>query len=144
VEGVWVFGGIERDSNPPKCFFVPVQDRSAAMLIPIIKQWIKPGTTAFIFRDERLKADKDFIVTMRDDVAGIRIDDLDILKCIRLGAYSDDKVRPLLITMSDENIRDGMLRMGKAWDCQEKDTIESALPPISHQSSVRKIDKKPS
>jgi len=64
-------------------------------------------------RDERLRADKDFIVTMCDDVAGIRIDDLDILKCIRLGAYSDDKVRPLLITMSDDNIRDGMLRMGK-------------------------------
>ena len=45
VEGVWVFGGIERDSNPPKCFFIPVEDRSAATLIPIIKQWIKPGTT---------------------------------------------------------------------------------------------------
>jgi len=45
VEGVWVFGGIERDSNPPKCLFVPVEDHSAATLIPIIKQWIKPGTT---------------------------------------------------------------------------------------------------
>ena len=45
VEGIWVFGGIERHSNPPKCFFVPVQDRSADTLIPIIKQWIKPGTT---------------------------------------------------------------------------------------------------
>ena len=45
VEGVWVFGGIERDSNPPKCFFVPVQDRSAETLIPIIKRWIRPGTT---------------------------------------------------------------------------------------------------
>ena len=41
--------------------------------------------------NERLNADKGFIVTMCDDVAGIRIDDLDILKCIRLGAYSDDK-----------------------------------------------------
>ena len=30
VEGVWVFGGIERDSNPPKCFFTTVTDRSAA------------------------------------------------------------------------------------------------------------------
>ena len=64
-------------------------------------------------RDERLKADKDFIVTMCDDVAGIRITDLDILKCIHLGAYSDDKVRPLLITMSGEDTRDGMLKMGK-------------------------------
>jgi len=64
-------------------------------------------------RDERLKADKDFIVTMCDDVAGIRITDSDILKCVRLGAYSDDKVRPLLITMSAEDTRDGMLKMGK-------------------------------
>jgi len=40
-----VFGGIERDSNPSKTFFVPVSDRSAATLIPIIKRWILPGTT---------------------------------------------------------------------------------------------------
>ena len=45
VDGVWVFGGIERDSTPPKPFFVPVSDRSAATLIPIIKRWILPGTT---------------------------------------------------------------------------------------------------
>jgi len=45
VDGVWVFGGIERDSDPPKTFFVPVSDRSAATLIPIIKRWILPGTT---------------------------------------------------------------------------------------------------
>ena len=45
VEGVWVFGGIERDSNPPKCFFETVEDRSAATFIPIIKRWILPGTT---------------------------------------------------------------------------------------------------
>ena len=45
VEGVWVFGGIERDSNPPKCFFETVEDRYAATLIPIIKRWILPGTT---------------------------------------------------------------------------------------------------
>jgi len=63
--------------------------------------------------DERLKADKDFSVTMCDDVAGIRINDSDILKCIWLDAYSDDKVRPLLISMSGEDTRDGMLRMGK-------------------------------
>jgi len=43
VDGVWVFGGIERDSNPPKCFFVTVADRSA--LISLIKKWILPGTT---------------------------------------------------------------------------------------------------
>jgi len=63
--------------------------------------------------DERLKADKDFVVTMCDDVADIRITDSDILKCIRLGAYSDDKVRPLLISMTGEDTRDGILRMGK-------------------------------
>ena len=45
MEGIWVFGGTERDSNPPKCFFVPAEDHSAATLIPIIKQWIKTGTT---------------------------------------------------------------------------------------------------
>lgn len=44
VDGVWVFGGIERDSNPPKCFFVTVQDRTAETLIGLIKRWIKPGT----------------------------------------------------------------------------------------------------
>jgi len=46
IDGVWVFGGIlERESNPPKCFFLPVEDRKASTLIPIIKQWILPGTT---------------------------------------------------------------------------------------------------
>jgi len=45
VEGQWVFGGIERDSCPTKCFFVPVDDRSAATLIPIITKWILPETT---------------------------------------------------------------------------------------------------
>jgi len=45
VDGVWVFGGIERDTTPPKCFFLTVEDRSAATLIPIIKQYILPGTT---------------------------------------------------------------------------------------------------
>jgi len=45
VDGCWVFGGIERDSNPPKCFFVTVSDRSAQTLIPLIKCWIPPETT---------------------------------------------------------------------------------------------------
>ena len=45
ADGVWVFGGIERDSSPPKCFFQPVTDRSAATIIPIINKWILPGTT---------------------------------------------------------------------------------------------------
>lgn len=42
VDGVWVFGGIERGSK--KCFMEIVTDRSAATLIPIIKKYIKPGT----------------------------------------------------------------------------------------------------
>ena len=33
VDGVWVFGGIERES---RCFMVSVEDRTAATLIPII------------------------------------------------------------------------------------------------------------
>lgn len=47
VDGVWVFGGIERDSDPPRCFFESVTDRSAETLIPIIKRWILPGTTIY-------------------------------------------------------------------------------------------------
>ena len=41
VEGQWVFGGIE-DSR--KCFIIPVEDRSEATLLPIMKEWIAPGT----------------------------------------------------------------------------------------------------
>lgn len=36
VEGVWVLGGI--DSRTRECFLVPVKDRSADTLIPIIKK----------------------------------------------------------------------------------------------------------
>jgi len=64
-------------------------------------------------REDRLKVDRDFIVTMCDDVAGFDINDADILKCIRLGAFSVDKIRPLLITLSSKDTRDGILRMGK-------------------------------
>lgn len=42
VDGVWVFGGIERASK--KCFFEIVEDRSAATLVPIIKRYVKPGS----------------------------------------------------------------------------------------------------
>ena len=45
MDGCWVFGNMERDSKPPKCFFVTVSDRSAQTLIPLIKRWILPGTT---------------------------------------------------------------------------------------------------
>jgi len=43
VEGVWVFEGKERESK--HCFFEVVEDRSAATLIPVIKKYIRPGTT---------------------------------------------------------------------------------------------------
>ena len=42
VEGQWVFGGIEEDSR--RCFLVAVEDRSEATLLPIIQDWIEPGT----------------------------------------------------------------------------------------------------
>ena len=43
VEGQWVFGRIEENSR--KCFIFPVEERSVATLLPIIKKWIKPGST---------------------------------------------------------------------------------------------------
>ena len=43
VDGVWVFGGIDRRTR--QCFLVTVEDRSEATLIPIIQKYIKPGTT---------------------------------------------------------------------------------------------------
>ena len=42
VDGVWVFGGIDRRTR--QCFLVPVKDRKAETLIPIIERYIKPGT----------------------------------------------------------------------------------------------------
>ena len=42
VEGQWVFSGIENDSR--KCFLVAVEKRNEAALLPIIQQWIEPGT----------------------------------------------------------------------------------------------------
>lgn len=43
VEGQWVFGGIERESK--HCFMVPVEKRNRETLIPLITEWIVPGTT---------------------------------------------------------------------------------------------------
>lgn len=44
---LWAFGGIERVSK--KCFIVPLvdKDRSAGTLIPIIKQYIRPGSVIY-------------------------------------------------------------------------------------------------
>ena len=43
MEGQWVVGGIESDSR--KSFLIPVDKRDEQTLLPIIKKWIKPGTT---------------------------------------------------------------------------------------------------
>lgn len=43
IEGQWVFGGYERETG--NCFMVPIENRSSATLLDIIKNWIKPGTT---------------------------------------------------------------------------------------------------
>ena len=51
VEGQWVFGGIENDSR--KCFLVAMEKRDEATLLPIIQQWIEPGT---IIISDRWKA----------------------------------------------------------------------------------------
>ena len=40
--GRWVFGGIERETG--RCFMVEVPDRSAATLLPLIRQYIRPGS----------------------------------------------------------------------------------------------------
>ena len=39
----WVFGGI--DITTKKCFLVPVERRDAATLLPIVQQYIFPGST---------------------------------------------------------------------------------------------------
>ncbi|GBO43469.1 hypothetical protein AVEN_207531-1 [Araneus ventricosus] len=43
VEGKWVFGGLLRYSND--CFFEVVDERSADVLLEVIKRRILPGTT---------------------------------------------------------------------------------------------------
>ena len=43
VEGQWVFGGSEK-YNKRKVFMIPVANRKQETLIPIIQQWIHPGS----------------------------------------------------------------------------------------------------
>lgn len=45
VNNQWVFGGIDRDSR--ECFLVLVDRRDAATLLPVIQQYIRPGTTIY-------------------------------------------------------------------------------------------------
>ena len=40
----WLFGGVERNTNGRRCFLVPVETRDAATLLPLIRQYIAPGT----------------------------------------------------------------------------------------------------
>lgn len=42
VDGQWVFGGYERGTG--EIFMVPVDKRDRSTLLPIIKQWILPGS----------------------------------------------------------------------------------------------------
>lgn len=46
VEGVWVLGGVER-SPDRRSFVVPVPDRSAATLLPILSQHIRSGSIVY-------------------------------------------------------------------------------------------------
>jgi len=43
IDGQWFFGGFERGSR--NCFLVPVPSRGSDVLLHIIKEWIRPGTT---------------------------------------------------------------------------------------------------
>ncbi|KAK9874101.1 hypothetical protein WA026_002455 [Henosepilachna vigintioctopunctata] len=43
IQGQWVFGGIERNTN--KNFLIPVLNRSKETLLEIINEWVLPGTT---------------------------------------------------------------------------------------------------
>ena len=45
VDGIWVFGAIERGSLPAKCVLIPVQDRTEESLLSEIRKFILPGTT---------------------------------------------------------------------------------------------------
>ena len=41
----WVVGGFDRETK--EGFLVPVPDRSAATMLPILCEWIEPGTTIY-------------------------------------------------------------------------------------------------
>ena len=48
VDGHWVFGGMERTTG--ECFLVEVEHRDAATLLPIIQQYVRPGS--IVYSDE--------------------------------------------------------------------------------------------
>eukprot|EP00731_Ephydatia_muelleri_P027606 Em0019g479a len=45
VDGHWVFGGMERLTG--ECFLVEVEHRDAATLLPLIQQYIRPGSVVY-------------------------------------------------------------------------------------------------
>ena len=45
VDGHWVFGGMERVTE--ECFLVEVEHRDAATLLPLIQQYIRPGSVVY-------------------------------------------------------------------------------------------------
>ena len=46
-EGMWILGGVDRETG--ECFLVPCpgNSRSGPTLVPIIQRWILPGTTVY-------------------------------------------------------------------------------------------------
>ena len=48
VDGHWVFGGVERITG--ECFLVEVQQRDAATLLPIVQNFVRPGS--IVYSDE--------------------------------------------------------------------------------------------
>lgn len=42
MDGQWVLGGVERGTD--EMFFVPVDDRREETLLPVIAEWVKPGS----------------------------------------------------------------------------------------------------
>ena len=46
VEGVWVFRIVERTARR-RCFFITVPNRTALILIPIIRRYVREGSTIY-------------------------------------------------------------------------------------------------
>ena len=54
MDGHWGFGGIERVSG--ECFLVEVQQRDANTLLPLIAQFIRPGSIVYSSGGDVLEA----------------------------------------------------------------------------------------